>query len=160
MGYLPTWWESCCSLWWRGIRYHRVGEPKSCFNPWIPRLSPQITMELPFLPSSLLCWVVGWKGWWMGNCRVSHGSYHFTADRNRCHRVLLNLWTSVHKFIFVLPFSFLFLSLPLCSFLHNPLSQIWILRDFDEMWEIHSLQSLEIRMSSYLWTWENLVIYG
>jgi hypothetical protein len=28
------------------------------------------------------------------------------------------------------------------------------------MWEIQSLRSLEIRMSSFLWTWENLVIYG
>jgi hypothetical protein len=28
------------------------------------------------------------------------------------------------------------------------------------MWEIQSLQSLEIRMSSFFWTWDNLAIYG
>jgi hypothetical protein len=28
------------------------------------------------------------------------------------------------------------------------------------MREIQSLQSLEIRMSSFLWTWDNLSIYG
>jgi hypothetical protein len=28
------------------------------------------------------------------------------------------------------------------------------------MWEIQSLQSLEIRMSSFFWTWDTLAIYG
>jgi hypothetical protein len=86
----------------------------------------------------------------MGNCRVSHGSYPFTADRNRCHRVLLNPRTFVHIFKSVLPFSFLFLSLPFISIFAQSFVSDMDLRDFDEMREIQSLQSLDIRMSSFL----------
>jgi hypothetical protein len=69
---------------------------------------------------------------------------------NRCHRVLLNPWTFVHIFKFALPFSFLFLSLPFnIHFCTTICLRYGFLRDFDEMWEIQSLQSLEIRMSSF-----------
>jgi hypothetical protein len=32
--------------------------------------------------------------------------------------------------------------------------------DFDEMGEIQSLQSLEIEMTSFFWTWDDLATYG
>jgi hypothetical protein len=117
----------------------------------------------PFYPPLYCAGSWGWKGWWMGNCRVSHGSYPFTADRNRCHRFwktgatgfhltrgLLSTNSSLH---FLFHFSFIFI-------FAQPSVSDMDLRDFDEMWEIQSLQSLEIRMSSFLWTLENLVIYG
>jgi hypothetical protein len=69
---------------------------------------------------------------------------------NRCHRVSLNPWTFVHKFISALPFSLLFLSLPFIFIFAQPFVSEVDLRDFDEMGEIQSLQSLEIRMSSFL----------
>jgi hypothetical protein len=52
---------------------------------------------------------------------------------NRCHRVSLDPWTFVHKFISALPFSFLFLSLPFIFTLAQPSVSDMDLRDFDEM---------------------------
>jgi hypothetical protein len=118
------------ALKWRGIRSHQVGRPDSCFNPWIPRFGPQIAMKSPFLPFSLLCWVVGWKGWWMGNCTVSHRSYPFTTDRNRCHLFWKTGATGfhlAHGLLFINSFPHFLFHSPffLCclySFLHRPLS--------------------------------------
>jgi hypothetical protein len=88
--------EAAAALELRGIRSHRVGGPKSCFNPWIPQLSPQIAMKSPLWPPLLLFWVVevNEDEWWL--CRVSHGSYPFTADRNRCHRFSETSATGFH----------------------------------------------------------------
>jgi hypothetical protein len=80
-------------------------------------------------------WGVNGDEWWL--CRVSHGSYPFTVDRNRCHRFSETGATGFHLTCGLLsinsPLHFLFhFSLFLCllySFLHSPLSQIWI-------WEI------------------------
>jgi hypothetical protein len=169
MGYLPTWWKCCCSQEMEG----ESGPTELEDRDLVPRLeilggilkSPRNRL----LSLSFYCsesWGVNGDEWWL--CRVSHGSYPFTVDRNRCHRFwetggtgfhltrgLLSIFSKLH-FSFHSPF---FLC-PLYSFLHNPPSQIWIFRDFDEMGEIQSLQSLEIEMSSFFWTWDNLVIYG
>jgi hypothetical protein len=80
----------------RGNRSHQVGGPESCFDIWIPRLSPQIAMESPLWPLPVLFWVMGERrgergeevtvtGWVTGIC--------CSADRNRCHRVSLSPWT-------------------------------------------------------------------
>jgi hypothetical protein len=109
----------------------------------------------------------GWVGWMRDCNRVSHGYILCCRQkpvppvfRNRCHRVSLDPRTFVHIFKTAIPFSFPFLSLPFTFIFTQPSVSDMDLRDFDEMWEIQSLQSLQIRMSSFLWTWENLVIYG
>jgi hypothetical protein len=126
--------EAAAALELRGIQSHRVGGPESWFKPWNPRSTPQIAMESPSLPLLLPFWVVGVNEgeWWL--CRVSHGSYPFTADKNRCHlfseagatgfhltRGLLSIKSFLH--FHFLPTIFLYHLYP---FLHRPLSQIWI----------------------------------
>jgi hypothetical protein len=163
MWYLPTWWECCCSLEMEGSWGTEI--LLQSLNPTVEP-SNRHGIALSTLLFTMLGW--GWKGWWMGNCRVIHESYPFTADRNRCHwfletdaigfhltHGLLFIFSNLH-FLF-LPTFFLCLLYP---FWHSPLSEMWIWEILMKCEKSKVCNLFKMRMSSFFWTWEDLAIYG